>query len=78
MGKPMVATETHTMRDGFGNYTHVANGCDEYIEAIGKALGEVGDQRLRSERIAYAHTHSWENSVKKIYRIIEDYENSKK
>ena len=78
MGKPMVATETHTMRDVFGNYTHLANGCDEYIEAIGKALGEVGDQRLRSERIAYAHTHSWENSVKKIYRIIEDYENSKK
>ncbi len=78
LGKPMVATETHTMRDVFGNYTHLANGCDEYVQAIHKALGEVGDKQLRSERIAFAHTHSWENSVKKIYRIIENYENSKR
>ncbi len=77
MGKPMVATVTHTMRDVFGDYTHLATGCDEYVSALEQALAEVGDEQLRSRRIAFAHTHSWENSVKKIYKIIENYESKK-
>ena len=74
MGKPMVATVTHTMRDVFGAYTHLAEGCDDYVSALHKAVKEVGDDDLRKKRIAFARTHSWENSVKKIYCIIENYE----
>ena len=77
MGKPMVATVTHTMSDVFGDYVHLAVGLDEYVAAIDAALDEVGDSQLRDERVAFAHTHSWENSVKKIYKIIEYYESRK-
>lgn len=77
LGKPVVATVTHTMQDVFGDYTHLATDCDGYISAMNEAVAEAGNERLRAERMAFARTHSWENSVKKIYKIIEDYESRK-
>lgn len=77
MGKPAVATETHTMRDIFSKYVHLASTKEEYTTAIREALKETGNPEKKKERIQFAHTHSWSNSVGKIYRIIERFEHSK-
>lgn len=74
MGKPTVATSTHTMQDIFSKYVFLATNVDEYIEAIQKAISEVGDKAKQEARVAFAHTHSWTNSVNKIYKAIEERE----
>lgn len=71
MGKPIIATSTHTMRDVFAAYTHLAESTEEWITAIDTALSETGNQTLSQKRIAFAHTHSWGHSVSKIYNAIE-------
>lgn len=77
LGKPVVATTTHTMRDVFGDYTHLADGVDAYVAALRAALSEVGDEQMRMRRIEFARTHSWTNSVGKIYKIIDEYERTR-
>ena len=71
MGKPTIATSTHTMRDIFAKHTHLATNCEEWIAAINIATTEIDNEKLRAQRIAFAHTHSWWHSVQKIYEIIE-------
>lgn len=71
MGKPTVATKTHTMCDIFSKYVFLATNLDEYLIAIDQALTETDDREKKKERIDFAHTHSWTNSVNKIYRSIE-------
>lgn len=78
MGKPVVATTTHTMRDIFAPYTHLATDVDGYLHAIQDALGESEDAELRKSRIAFAHTHSWAHSVEKIYKAIEIFKSNLK
>ncbi|WP_281644107.1 glycosyltransferase [Bacteroides zoogleoformans] len=73
MGKPVVATGTRTMRDVFGQYTHLANDTGSWIKALRVAVNEGNDTALSQERIRFAHTHSWENSVKKIYQAIGEF-----
>ncbi len=73
MGKPVVATSTHTMRDIFARHVHLATDLAGYLQAIEKAVEEAGNPYLAKERIAFAHTHSWADSVKKIYRAIDKY-----
>lgn len=73
MGKPTVATTTHTMQDIFSEYVFLASNLDEYLRAIDQAIMEVDDPSKREARIRFAHTHSWANSVKKIYRYIQQY-----
>ncbi len=73
MGKPVVATSTHTMRDIFARHTHLARSEKEWEDALTTALAETQDTRLAKERIAFAHTHSWAESVKRIYQAIEEY-----
>lgn len=74
MGKPVVATSTHTMREVFAAHTHLATSAEEWVAALQTAAGESGDAALAETRIAFAHTHSWEESVKSIYRAIEKYQ----
>lgn len=71
MGKPTVATNTHTMRDIFAQHTHLATNCEEWLSAIDGALTEVDNKELMRQRISFAQTHSWGHSVNKIYKIIE-------
>lgn len=78
MGKPTVATSTHTMRDIFSEYTFLPTGETEYLHALDAALSETGDKDKREARIRFAHTHSWGHSVQKIYRIIEQEEEQRK
>lgn len=65
MGKPTVATQTHTMNDIFREYTFLPHNETEYLKALDSAVSEIKDEQKKEARIAFAHTHSWENSVKK-------------
>ena len=73
MGKPTVATSTHTMRHIFANHTHLATTPEEWLSAIDRAVTEADDEELAKQRIAFAETHSWWHSVKKIYDIIDNF-----
>ena len=73
MGKPTVATSTHTMRNIFAAHTHLATNPEEWLSAIDRAVAEADDEELAKQRIAFAETHSWGHSVKKIYDIIDKF-----
>ncbi|WP_289005654.1 glycosyltransferase [uncultured Parabacteroides sp.] len=73
MGKPTVATQTHTMNDIFREYTFLPHNETEYLKALDSAVSEIKDEQKKEARIAFAHTHSWENSVKKIYQLINKF-----
>jgi glycosyltransferase involved in cell wall biosynthesis len=77
VGKPVVATRTETMED-FADCTYLCNGKDAYIQAIERAFKEKDDIRLIEHRIAVAKSHSWENSVRRVYEAIELTERQKK
>lgn len=77
MGKPVVATSTHTMRDIFARHTHLATSTEEWGKTLRIAIAESKNTESMQARIAFAHTHSWEESVKSIYQIIENYQNKK-
>ncbi|WP_462264847.1 glycosyltransferase [Mucilaginibacter sp.] len=68
MGKPVVATRTEGMRI-FEQHTYLAVTGDDYVSLIRQALQE-DSAALQQQRIAFAQTHSWENSVKAIYEAI--------
>lgn len=69
MGKPVVATRTDALNIFEGN-VYIADTPADYPLLLDKALAEDSDQ-LRQKRITLAHTHTWENSVEKIYSAIE-------
>ncbi len=73
MGKPTVATSTHTMRSIFARHTHLATNPEEWLRAIDRAVTEAEDKALATQLIAFAETHSWGHSVKKIYEIIDSF-----
>lgn len=75
MGKPIVATHTHTM-ELFKDYVYLCSSPEEYLESLDKALTD-DSLEIQSKRIAFAHTHSWAHSVEKIHKAIDDYENTK-
>jgi teichuronic acid biosynthesis glycosyltransferase TuaH len=68
MGKPVVATATKTM-ELFRDYVYLAPTPDHYIPLIEKAISDHTDS-LAQERIRFAATHTWENSVAAIYQAI--------
>lgn len=68
MGKPVVATETITM-DFFRDFTYLGKSIEDYIALIEKALKE-NNPDLQKQRIQFARTHTWENSVNGIYEAI--------
>jgi glycosyltransferase involved in cell wall biosynthesis len=69
MGKPTVATATKAM-EIFAEHCYLAKTPEDYAPLIKKALAENNPQKIES-RIAFAATHTWENSVKAIYDSIE-------
>lgn len=70
MGKPVVATETVAMNI-FKKVTYLGKSADEYISLINTALTEDSVERQK-ERIRFARTHTWENSVNAIYAAVEN------
>lgn len=71
LGKPVIATRTNTMKL-FDSYVWNCVGEEEYLHAIDEALHSNTPAEME-RRIEFAHTHSWENSVKKIYSHITNY-----
>ncbi|MFD2887104.1 glycosyltransferase [Chitinophaga cymbidii] len=72
MGKPVVATQTKTM-SLFADYVYLAERPAGYVPLIEKALQENTPSRQAS-RIAFARTHTWENSVNEIYKAVQSFE----
>jgi teichuronic acid biosynthesis glycosyltransferase TuaH len=70
MGKPVVATRTRAM-ELFGDAVLTAEKPADYPALLDKALAE-DNSVLREKRITLAHTHSWENSVKKLLLAIDN------
>jgi glycosyltransferase involved in cell wall biosynthesis len=68
MGKPVVATRTEAMKL-FEDYTYLAAQPEDYPRLISQALAEnTVDQAHR--RTAFAHTHTWDNSILDLYHAI--------
>lgn len=68
LGKPVIATRTKTMGI-FDKHVWNCINADEYIKAIREALQENNPEKIK-ERISFAHTHTWQNSVNKLYSHI--------
>lgn len=69
IGKPVLATRTDAMGI-FEEHSYLADHVQEWPELIDRALREDSKSK-RVERIAFAHTHSWSNTVGLIYDAIE-------
>lgn len=69
MGKPVVATRTRAL-EVFGDNVYMADRPADYPALIDRALTEDNPAK-RSGRIALAHSHTWENSVKELYLAID-------
>jgi glycosyltransferase involved in cell wall biosynthesis len=76
MGKPVVATRTKTM-ELFEDYTYLAGSPEEYPGLVEKALQE-NNEILNQKRIAFARSHTWENSVNELMLRIRETESRKK
>ncbi|MEO5966726.1 MAG: glycosyltransferase [Ferruginibacter sp.] len=72
-GKPVVATKTETM-EAFAECTYLCEGKDQYISAIENAI-KFDDEEKRLMRISVARSHSWENTVEKMYDAINTLKN---
>ncbi|WP_254243985.1 glycosyltransferase [Hymenobacter sp. BRD128] len=68
LGKPVVATRTEAMRT-FEQHTYLAESKEEYLTLIERALAENNPSQ-QQERREFAATHTWENSVARIYAAI--------
>ena len=75
MGKPIVATRTKTM-ELFKDYVYLCSSLEEYLTAIDDAIIN-NPSEIQSDRIAFAHTHSWTHCIDKLYKAIKNYENTK-
>jgi len=69
MGKPVIATQTDGMTV-FKDHTYLCSNHEEYLSAIKKAL-EEDSPTLQEERAKFASLHTWENSVKELYKAIQ-------
>ncbi|MEJ7911902.1 MAG: glycosyltransferase [Chitinophagaceae bacterium] len=68
MGKPTVATRTEAMSI-FADHVYLANSSTDYLQLIERALAENSPEKEK-QRIAFARTHTWENSVAEIYKAL--------
>lgn len=71
LGKPVIATKTRTMQL-FDSYVWNCVGEEEYLHAIDEAI-HCNTPAEMERRVNFAHTHTWENSVKKMYSHINNY-----
>lgn len=68
MGKPVVATRTIAMGI-FSEFVYLAEDAEGYIQGISLAL-ERNTPDLAERREIFARSHTWENSVSQIYKVI--------
>lgn len=70
MGKPTLATPTRAM-EVFKDHVYLAEGAKGYEDAIELAFRENSPEK-ENERIRFAQSHSWENSVEEIYKAMQN------
>jgi teichuronic acid biosynthesis glycosyltransferase TuaH len=75
MGKPVVATLTDAM-SVFAEHTYLCQTKEDYVTGIELGLKEDSTEK-QQQRVAFASSHTWENSVKEIYNAITDTSNQK-
>ena len=68
MGKPVVATRTVTMKL-FEDYTWLADKPEDYPALIEQALQHQSSEE-QTQRITFAKSHTWENCIRELYRVI--------
>ncbi|HMH24601.1 MAG TPA: glycosyltransferase [Puia sp.] len=68
MGKPVVASRTRAMKL-FEGQTYLADRQEEYPGLIMKALAENSQDR-QQQRLVFARSHTWENCMKELYKMI--------
>src|SRR5690606_35351640 len=71
MGKATVATKTPTM-EIFKEVVYLAETRESYVEQIRKALDEDYVD-LQEKRRRFVESHTWENSVNEMKRVISTY-----
>lgn len=71
MGRPVVATPTETMKHIFSKHSFLPANREEYLTMIDQAIAESYDPEKIKERVTFGQSHSWTNSVGKIYAAIE-------
>jgi teichuronic acid biosynthesis glycosyltransferase TuaH len=72
MGKPVVATATKTM-EIFKEYVYLAKEDQEYIPLILEAY-KNNNEHSKQQRREFASSHTWENCINKLYKLIDDFE----
>jgi len=72
VGKPVVATKTKAM-DIFKDYCYLAESQEDYLKMIEEALKNDSIE-LKNIRRHFASSHTWENSVLEIDKVILDWE----
>jgi glycosyltransferase involved in cell wall biosynthesis len=70
MGKPIVATSTKAM-EMFSNHVYLGETKEDYIKLIDQSLKEHNELKA-TQRIKFANTHTWVNSVDNIYRAMDN------
>ena len=75
VGKPVVASKTEAMSI-FKDFVYLAENKEEYLTLIEKAIEEHDDFQVE-RRKEFAMSHTWENSVREIYKAIQTYTSSK-
>ncbi|SKB72513.1 glycosyltransferase [Dyadobacter psychrophilus] len=68
VGKPTVATSTDAM-SVFSEHVYLAKTKEDYITLIERALLENSEARIAARR-TFASSHTWENSVREIYKAM--------
>lgn len=79
MGKPMVATETETMKF-FEGYVYLCRSKEEYVEKIRDILADPAKQngQMKQDRKAFALSHSWTESIGRLGDAFHEYQLKKK
>lgn len=72
MGKPVVAMRTEAM-DLFKNFVYLADDREDFVSKVEAALAENTTEDIIRSRKLFAASHTWENSVNKMYKIIDEY-----
>ncbi|MBC7866105.1 MAG: glycosyltransferase [Gloeobacteraceae cyanobacterium ES-bin-316] len=72
-GKPVVATKTETM-EVFADCTYLCNNLQEYLSAIEAAMAEPDDGIASSKRIEVARSHTWSQSITKLYSAVNNFD----
>lgn len=70
MGKPVVATYTEAMAY-FQRYVYLSKDKMSFADLVQKALEEDNGD-IAQERIKFAKSHTWENNVANIYKVMEE------